>query len=424
MIPSVDALNDFCARAILRAIRRKHGAGLGIFGSPILDINQEIDSLRLYWALSESIHNLVRFLLDHSRSPLTRIDFEEAEAYGNIPGALLAGRSSIEQMRRGDPCLFLVEEPSATVLWPANRLVAWTLNEAFQVLLSTQKRFDLGEEYEWLHPRAQELDNALRNKAISEILLTPQSRRRPSVDAQRSCARSRSQLYRLALEAFSLLASLEAGEDEAVLTILRTSILPNLEPWRRFELATALSATEALAIATGQVPHLTIPIRGGTVVATVGEFDIYWQYAMPKRDLSFLDKTEKLANDLMASLGISGGTDISDLTIVWRPGNTVIGIVECKWFESQGATYNAIRDASSQMARYIRDIYPDDDALAVRLASNSIIVTAELGPAPESIDGSKAIHLTDFVGLKVGKLNQWAVNVVASVPAQPEQIVA
>jgi hypothetical protein len=418
MIPTIESLNDFCASAILRAIRKTHTAN-GLFSSPILDIDREIDGLRFYWALSDSVNNLVQFLIHNSRSPLTRIDFETVETYGYIPGILLASESVIDQIRRADPCVYFVEEPSATLSWPANRLIAWTLSEALQVLLSAQKLFELGEEYEWLHGRAKDLDTVLRIQAIREIRVSHQSHRRPTVDARRACARSKNELYRLALDSFLLLDNLEAGEQESILKILRTSILPALAEWRRLELASVLSVAESLASVLDLSPLLSVPMRGGKIVATVGNLDVYWQFQMPRRDAASLDATEKLATEIMTSLAVSEGRNFADVAVVWRPENKVVAIVECKWFESDDAETNAIRDAASQISRYVRDVYPNDDALASSLAASSIILVSSLWKVSKAIDGSKACYLTDFDGLCTQDLLAWAQSLITSLPVAP-----
>lgn len=409
-VPSPERLNDYCVKALLRCFRTKADQQ-ALFSRPRLSW-EDIDDLRLRWALSGVVGRLASHVHDNPREARSTVDFSETITQGEISGSVDARATLLEQDITQDASIFVVHEPNASLLTGANQLVVWTLKEAEEAVLSVIRRHGLGREYEWIHERAKLLEDALRAQTLREVLLSPLGRSRPGLSAIRSAAKARVPMYRLALEAFSALEDIEALDQDALRSVLQDSTLAPLENWQRFELATALTVAEALGEASGSPVDLRAQVAGSKPFARVGSFDVLWQYSLKQRALSQLDPSEALAKRLAESIGTSLGASRVDVSVIHRESGRELAHIECKWFESVGSAAGAIADAAIQIVRYARDTHPTSIAEAENFLRQCVIAVASRGSYSMRLDGSGPVRFADFDGLQNGALAEWAKSLI------------
>jgi hypothetical protein len=411
-IPSAERLNTFCAGAILRAFRKQMEAGMHARASRINAV--DLDELVLRWALSPAVDALAEHLEGRPRDMQATVDFVESITRGEISGAVDASASCIEQMREGDPTLFVVHEPRSSEDTGPNHLVAWTVMEAERAIQAAIRRHNLGPDYAWAHDRAKRLEDALRVGPIKDILSSPAGRRRPGRSAIRAAAKSRSAIYIKALAAFNSLTDIEDLRPEAIERLFSETLVAPLEDWRKFELATALAASESISQASGTPLRLRVSLVDEGPFAQTGSYAIHWQRSLPTRSYAALDESEQIAKDLAKSLGHDLARSRTDVSIVDAESGADMAHIECKWFGVPSSAAQAISDASLQLTRYARDSRPNSAAEARAFLKHCVVALATLGSFDEALDGFANAWMTDFDGIERGVLDAWAVSLVTS----------
>ncbi|CAJ0741902.1 ParB N-terminal domain-containing protein [Ralstonia mannitolilytica] len=343
--------------------------------------------------------------------------FEDTHA-GQIPGVVDARATICAQELSSDSTLFVVSEPATSLCNPPNHVLAWVIQEAESRVLSAIRRHKLGPESEWIHDRAALLDKAARVRTLREVMLSSTVRRRPGTAAIREARKSFSPLYRLAAEAALLFEGVERMDADAIRFLLSGTLVAQLEDWQKLELATALSAAEALAMKTGAPVRWKGSISGGTEIAVIGRYSVRWQNALPKRPTESLDPSEIMVRSATEALGASIGLTRADVTIRDNELDLDVAHFECKWFGSPLSAASAIVDAVSQLVRYCRDSRPTSIEEAQAMLIDCVIVCADLSGFTDTLDGSTPVGLTDFSGLLQGKLGKWAERVCCAGSAQ------
>lgn len=409
-----ERVTELCISGIMRCLR-----SATILGSDLANFfnasSLNIEMLRYYWALSSGIEEIAKTVVQSPRRLTTAITYEEFERFGEITGSINAGATMLAQARTLNPTLFIVLEPSATSHSEPNHLVAWTLSEAFQILLSARRSYKQLDKYEWFNQRITLLEQALRNEMLHEILLASSGRKRPNGSVLRAASKARVPVYQKAIEVYDLLEGIERGQEEAILTCLSQTLIANLEYWQQLELATAFGAANALSSVTGLPVNLTFPIESGRPVATIGDYEIYWQYTINQRSRDQLDPTELWSRQIALGIGFKPSDSRADVVV--RFSQKVVTVFECKYFESVSSLPQAVLDASNQIVRYARDLHPESDPLATQLLGMSCIVVAARGSYDEKVNhddpinhtfDKRFIYFTDIEGLSANKLFQWS----------------
>jgi hypothetical protein len=373
---------------------------------------EDIEPLRLWWALSEKVGMLAERVRARPREIAGVIEAEETVAEGVISGILDACETARIQARTGNPGLFAVAEPSTTWLSGPNRLLSMTLMEAERVIQATLKGRSGSLLHEPIANRYHLLEEALRISAIREILSSPAGRTRLTPHERRQAAKARTALYRLANQAAEMLRGVEALDENVLEQLLSESILPCLEPWQRFELATLIACTEALGEVCDTTPVLDTAFSSIRPAARVGPFSVWWQRIVRPRPWEALDQGEAMAATLASSLGVAAGAGRADLTI--EVDGRVVGFVECKWFGVASSARGAILEACTQIVGYARDEAYRTDGDAEAILSRSLIALAARHGTPIA-DGSTGVACADIEDMEAHRLGGWAERIIRAI---------
>ena len=408
MMASASDLDAICLRGLLRWLSKGPRSP---YGGPVASVRHEdVDALRMWWALSGPVGALSARLAARPREVSPSLDGFRREVSGELPGPPDAAASALLQAVTSDPSAFVVTEMSATWLSGPNRVLAKTLEAARSALRAAALHARGGLFDGPAKQRLALLDDALRVAPIRDILATPAGRARIGSHERRQAAKARAPLYRLSWDCASLLAGIDALEPESLAALLARDTLPGMETWRKFELAVVLEAGEALAGATGRPCVLDASFAAGRPAAKVGDIEIRWQRAIPQRPDVDLDPGEIKAKALAASMGVATGIARADIAIE-RAGR-ILSIIECKWFGDPDSASGAILDASPQIVGYARDAaYAQGDA-ADDILSRSLVALADRGPAPLRTGAPVGcVGLADLGGTALGP---WAASVAAA----------
>lgn len=405
-IPQRSRLNDFCSKGLLRKYRGEV-VNNGDFLEPKLS-SEDIEDLRIRWALSSTVGELATYILDYPRVIQSSLNYLETLSVGEVLGAIDARSTVMEQTLRADPSVFVALDASASYENGPNHLVAWVIREAEEAVMALLRRLQNKNEFLWVHERAQLLDMALRNQTLHDVSLATIGWKRPGLAARRSASRSNSILYRLALKAYESYEGIESLDADVLGKLMRDTFLAPLEDWRLLELSTALAVSEALANECQVKEELRLSTLQEQLVSEVGPFQVIWQRSLPSRNVAALDKSEALAKEVAQSIGTDIASSRVDVCVVHRDSKKELAHFECKWFENERSARSAISDAAMQVTRYARDSRPSsiDDARA--LLQDSIIVVSTRGKYTTNTNGDSTIGFTDFEGLESGDLRRWA----------------
>lgn len=373
----------------------------------------------LRWALSDGIRRIAEHVIACPRDIRSSIAFETQTHSGQIPGVVDARATLSLQEISGDSTLFVVSEPALSLLTRRNHVLAWVLREAESLALSAIRRHKLGPDQDWIHARVGLLERAARTRMLREVMLSTVGRRRPGSAAIRDARKGLSPLYRMAAESMLLFEAVERMEADAIRAILSNTLVAQLEDWQKLELATALSAAEALATQTGERVRWKGSIAGGSEIAEVGRYRVRWQNALPKRAAEHLDPSEVMIREAAEALRAGMGLARADVSIRDTQTGVDVAHFECKWFGSPLSASAAIVDAIAQLVRYCRDSRPDSVEQAQAMLRDCAVVCSGLSDFEETTDNSKPVGLTDFSGLANGSLVVWAANLHRKVAAHP-----
>ncbi len=403
-----DNLDEICLRGLLRWVGA--GSPSPYLGSVETLRYEDLDALRMWWALSDPIEKLLLRLIEKQREISPALDDLRREVSGELPGPPDAAASMMLQTITLNPAAFVVTESSSTWLSGPNRVLAKTLETARTALKAGALHARRGLFDESAKKRLALLDSALKVAPLKELLGTSAGRARIVSYERRQAAKARSPLYRLSWNCASTLAGIEAFEAETISALLATDLLPEIEVWRKFELATILEISEALSGATGSPVVLDASFAAGRPAAIVGDLEVRWQKAMPKRPSTVLDPGEFIAGELALSLGVCKGTARADITVE-RAGR-ILSIIECKWFSSPESAPSAILEATSQIVGYARDVAYAQEENHSDILVRSIVALAHRGPAEMRIGAP--ICCIGFSDYGATNLTHWA-DMVAAV---------
>lgn len=406
------AINDYAAGVFLRYFRQGTLAGAD---SPHLDLARDIDLLRAHWALSEPVKTFLSYVLSHRHEAQSLLQFvrrtDDAVARGRIDarGTILARRVA------GHPSLVVYEEPVRSFNTGPNQVVAWvvqTVSTYAARLFAVQPK---GSAYAGLVEEIMtDVTAVKRLDAFREVLKSVSVHRRPGPGALRDAARSRRMIYRLAIAAYDTLVRIEAGNEEALRSVLGSTLIGPLEQWRRFELSVGLGIGEALAAETGESMNLALLGKtSGSPIISCGRYDIFWQSGGGLFTAPALEPSEERLETALTAYGMHLATDRPDLVIIDRLAGQARGIVEVKYLA--GDTANArFREAAGQIVRYARGYAPEREIDA--LVRTSLIALNRSPPALLD-EAAAAPRAVDFEGLTDGRLRLWVRERLLAPPA-------
>ena len=406
------AINDYAAGVFLRYFRLGPLAGAE---SPHLDLTRDIDLLRAHWALSEPVRTFLSYVLNHRHEAQSLLQFvrrtDDAVARGRIDarGTMLARRVA------GHPSLVVYEEPVRSFNMGPNQVIAWVVHAVSTYAARLFALQPAGSAYARLVEETMtDVTEVRRIDAVREVLKGVAVHRRPGPGSLRDAARSRRMIYRKAIAAYDTLAKVEAGDEEVLLNVLRSTLIGPLEQWRRFELAVGLGIGAAIARETGEPMRLAfLGKSSGAPIISCGSYDIFWQGGGGLFTPPTLEPSEERLDGALAAYGMNLAADRPDLVIADRKAGQAIGIVEVKYLAGDTARAR-FREAMEQIMRYARGYRPETEidglvrASLIALSREAPALLDEAAPAP---------RVVDFAGLKDGRLQAWVQERLLARPA-------
>lgn len=408
------AIIDFSAALLLRYFRRGDTIESA---APRVEHQRDLDLLKGHWAISGPVRDLVGYLLTHpheAQSLLTvRTRVDDTVARGRID----ARRTWLYRLQSGLPTAMVVQEPVRSFNTGPNLLLAWVLREAATYTARLFGWQGPTSPYFAVIERAQgEMRAVQRLEALREPLRAVTIGQRPGTGAVRSAARSRRQVYRLAVNAYTLLQGIERGDPTAIDRVARSALIGPLEDWRRFELAVGLAVGEALASALGT--PLKISLLGGNTAApivTAGRFSIYWQHRTPLYTAPELEPSEVLTRKILTAFNLSIGNDRPDLIVLDQMAEQVVAIVEVKYVAGDTSS-GRFREAVDQVVRYARGYAPLGETGPI-LARSLVAISRD---APVIADlSADVLGSIDFAGIMRNELFAWAARLVGAPLPSP-----
>ena len=405
------AINDYLTRFLLRYFRTAVGVGVTL---PDLDAERDLDLLRLHWAVSETVRDLVSHLSRHRHEIQAVLQSQRHEDDARVRGSCDARATLVRRLVTGHPTVTVSHAPVRTFESGPNHVLTWVLEAAWRLGLRFENLLPEGASYRAAIERTTPgLETIRRFDTVHQAAKTINLTRRPGPQAVKEASRSRRQIYVLASRAYRVLQSIEAGEADAIVALLNDTLLGPLQLWQRFELAVGLGVARALSAALSQPVALGFLGRGAEPISRVGAYEVHWQARTPAYAAPTPEPSEALTADLLTRYGLSLGADRPDLVVLDGDG-AAVAIVEVKYFssdENDGA--DALRGAVGQLVRYARGyrLMPQ----VKDILDHSIVAVSrhEAGMVPDPKPYGLPV-IVDFEGLRQRRLELWARRLVAS----------
>lgn len=396
------AIGDYAAGVFLRYFRKGTLAGAE---RPHLDLARDIDLLRAHWALSEPVRTFLSYVLSHRHEAQSLLQFVRRTDDAIARGRIAAQSTMLARRVTGHPSLVIYEEPVRSFNTGPNQVVAWVVQTASTYASRLLALQPTGSAYARLvEEMMSDVTAVKRLDALRDVLRGVAVHRRPGPGALRDAARSRRMIYRLAIGAYDTLARVEAGDEEALQTVLHSTLIGPLEQWRRFELAVGLGIGEALSAETGEPMSLALLGKtSGAPLISCGRYDIFWQGGGGLFSPPAMEPSEVRLERALAAYGMVLSADRPDLIITDRLARQVIGIVEVKYLAGDTASAR-FREAAGQIVRYARGYRPVAEIDGLIRAS--LIALSREAPALLN-EATAAPRAVDFEGLTDGRLQAW-----------------
>lgn len=396
------AITDYAASLFLRYFRKGTLAGAL---SPAFDLQHDLDLLRSQWAVSRPVREFLGYVLSHPHEAQSLLMFRRRIDDAVARGRIDARATAMLRLTSGLPSAVVADEPVRSFDTGPNQLVAWVIRNAMIHASRLLDEQPPESGYRSLvEPAMAELAGVKRLDALREPLKSASAARRPGVGAIRDASRSRRRLYRYAVAAYRALCNLEAGDDEALLEIVQSTLIAPVDVWRRFELAVAVGIGEALSEETGVPMQLNIVADGSaTPIVQCGHYGIYWQSTTDHYSKPPPEPSEVRADTALGAYGKGQSIDRPDLIVVDEQAGCALAIIEVKYLE--GDTANArFREAMGQIVRYARG-YGSAAKIDGIIRRSLIAVSRE---APELLDKSAPAPMaTDFPTMQKDGLLPW-----------------
>ena len=411
-VGSETAINDYLAELLLRYFR--YAAAVEV-RHPDLDAERDLDLLRLHWAISEPVRQLVNHLSQHPHEIQAVLESRRQEDDVRVRGRFDARATMIRRLVTGHPTLTVSHEPVRTFESGPNHVLIWVLEKAWRLALHFEDILPEGASYkDAIGQSTPGLEKIRRFEAIHEAVKKMNLTCRPGPQAVKEASRSRRQVYVFACHAYRALQSIEAGDRESIIKLLNDTLLGPLRLWQRYELAVGLAVAKALSVALARPVALGFLLGGGEPIARVGGYEVHWQSRTQAYEQPPAEPSEAIIAKLLDQYGLPLGADRPDLVVLNADGDAV-SIVEVKYFsneESDGA--DVLRAAVGQLVRYTRG-YRRPIAQTKDLLDHSIVavIRHRAGRVPEPKPYGLPL-IVDFEGIMQSRLESWARRVVAA----------
>jgi len=405
------AINDYLTRFLLRYFRNAVAVGVK---HPDIDVERDLELLRLHWAISEPVRELVTYLSQHRHEIQAVLESCRQEDDARVRGRFDARATMIRRLVTGHPTLTVSHEPVRTFNSGPNHVLTWVLEQAWRLALRFEDMLPEGASYmAAIEESTPGLERIRRFDAIHQAAKQINLARRPGPQAVKEASRSRRQIYVLACRAYRSLQSIEAGEAESIIKLLNDTLLGPLHLWQRFELVVGLGVARALSAATGRPTALGFLAGGREPIARVGGYEVHWQSRTRAYQQPRTEPSEALIARLLDQYGLPVGAERPDLVVLDATAGEAVAIVEVKYFaseESDGA--DALRGAIGQLVRYARGYRPMEHIDGLLDHSIAAVIRHKEGRMPDPKPYGLPL-IADFEGIMRGHLEPWARCLVA-----------
>ncbi len=366
------------------------------------------------WSVSAPVRRLTHRLTSHPHELRSVLATVRRIEDGQVRGRLDARATALHRLVTGHPTMSVGQEPNRNYDSGPNQVLFWVLKTA-RLAASRFLALIPEEAPQRLHAAevATELETVARSAHVRSVSAGIASSRTPGFAAVAEAARSRLPLYVAAAKAYTSLRRAEEGDADALREVIQDTLLGPTEAWRRFELAVALAASDALGKALGVVPSLGLLAGGDRVVARIGRFAVHWQSLTSAHARPNLEVSEAATQRVLAAYGFRSSWDRPDVVVLDEVSCQVVAVLEAKYFaigERDGS--DALRDATAQLVRYARG-YRKPDNLDELLGTSVIALVSRgrfdpLDPQPSGVP-----WLFDFQDLTQQRLAAWAAHLVS-----------
>lgn len=408
-------INDYLTRFLLRYFRNAVVVGVE---RPDMDAERDLDLLRLHWAISEPVRELVTYLSQHRHEIQAVLESRRQEDDARVRGRFDARATMIRRLVTGHPTLTVSHEPVRTFNSGPNHVLTWVLEQAWRLALRFQDMLPEGASYRAaIEESAPGLEQIRRFDAIHQAAKQINLSRRPGPQAVKEASRSRRQIYVLACEAYRSLQAIEAGETEAITKLLNDTLLGPLHLWQRFELAVGLGVAKALSAASARPVALGFFGGGREPVARVGDYEVHWQSRTCAYREPPAEPSEALTAKLLEQYGLPAGADRPDLVVLDAAAGEAVAVIEVKYFSSMvsdGA--DALRGAVGQLVRYARGYRTLEHIDGLLDHSIAAVIRREAGRMPDPKPYGLPM-IVDFEGIMQRGLEPWARRLVEAANA-------
>jgi len=380
--------------AIVRLLLRYFRRGSPVVLAGELDTTREDSDLVVFhWAMSAEIELLASHLTRSPHETELVLVQERTESSGLARGRVDAVGTLMAQRRSGDVARVISFAPSRHADHGINRLLVWVIKRASEALDRLAGLIAADSPY---FERCTRLRAALvpisRSSGVADLFRSVRLSNRPTAGDVRHAARHRRALYRLGAAAYSQLLAVERGDPSAIAATLHESVVAPIEPWRRFEMLTALAIADTIARRVSAPLSLEILTAGGASkpIARCGEYEVHWQSRTPHYTEPALEPSEQLTANICSDFGIVWGADRPDVVVVDASAGRVIALAEAKFIGgTPGHESNPLSDAIEQLVRYSRGYGPEvlgASVIAMSRLPSSVWIGQPCARSPFAID--------------------------------------
>lgn len=373
---------------------------------PQLDVNRDMNLLRVHWAMSAEVHDFLNYVKTHHYeipgSLSCRRIIDDIAARGRID----ARQTLLTRKISGHPSLIVCDEPVRSFDTGPNRIIAWIARSAAlyaEHVVRTGKEegsyFEPAQNTKMLSRDVMRIDKLRSSLASTDI------RKKPKQDDLVNATRSRKRIYRECALPYNLLLDIESGKTCVIRDLLKNTLIAPISKWRRYEVAVGIGIGHAISKKIGEPLNMSLFFREShEPIITCGRYSIFWQSGCGAHKYAISDKSEKMLEQILCAYDMTIGADRPDLVVLDEETRKVVGIIEVKYLESEDNVGNRFRQAASQIVRYARLYSPDDQV--EDLISRSLIAL-NIGTRSLGDESAAVPRFVNFHDIQNERLNEW-----------------
>jgi hypothetical protein len=399
-------LESYITTLLLRYLRQ--GRALGSITDPHINLDRDLEYIRLNWSISKPIHDLCENIISKSfqlqRNVESVIEFDDVHVRGRID----AIKTILARSLSGYPNRVAYHSVKKEYSDGPNKVLAWVVRYSYNY---ARRWLDLME----INIPPNEHDSRSKTRTtlalitdvhkigvIKEIAYGGNSFNRPNSQSLFQASRSRKDVYRSAYKAYCFLQELERGEKESIKILLEDTLLKPKEDYQILELALALGLAQGISLKIAQ-PVLVkeISIRGSSMIISIGHISISWQTRTNSYVAPIKEPSEQLISSLLPIYNLNNSSDRPDIIVKNENTSQVIAIGEAKSFKHDiDGWRDPLRQALEQIVRYSRG-YSNSQTDQFDLIKRSVILLSDypqnIRPSTGFNAGPTVFDITDIL---------------------------